>query len=62
MTYGYLWALDDSTPLEDPAVARAAQLAEHAAAYLAQLSRQRDDEAYAVSDLISPTSTEFDGP
>ena len=54
MTYGYLWALDESTPLEDPAVARGAQLAEHAAAYLAQLSRQHDDEAYAVSDLISP--------
>ena len=54
VTYGYLWALDESTPLEDPAVAHGAQLAEHAAAYLAQLSRQHDDEAYAVSDLISP--------
>lgn len=54
VTYGYLWALDDHTPLDDPAVARAAQLAEHAAAYLAQLSRQHRDDAYAVSDLISP--------
>jgi hypothetical protein len=52
--YGYLWALDGSTPLEDAAVARGVQLAEHAAAYLAQLSRERDDKAYAVSDLISP--------
>jgi sugar diacid utilization regulator len=34
-------------------VARGAQLAEHAAAYLAQLSRQADDDAFAVSDLIS---------
>jgi len=54
VTYGYLWALDDHTPLEDPAVARAAQLAEHAGAYLAQLSRQHRDDANAVSDLISP--------
>ena len=54
VTYGYLWALDESTRLEDPAVARGAQLAEHAAAYLAQLSRQHNDEAYLVSDLISP--------
>ena len=35
-------------------MARAAQLAEHAGAYLAQLSRQHRDDAYAVSDLISP--------
>ena len=54
MTDGYLWALDDHTPLDDPAVARAAQLAEHAGAYLAQLNRQHRDDAYAVSDLISP--------
>jgi sugar diacid utilization regulator len=54
VTYGYLWALDDHTPLDDPAVTRAAQLAEHAGAYLAQLSRQHRDDAYAVSDLISP--------
>ena len=53
VTYGYLWALDDHTRLEDPAVARAAQLAEHAGAYLAQLSRQHRDDANAVSDLIS---------
>jgi hypothetical protein len=54
VTYGYLWALDEHTPLDDPAVARAAQLAEHAGAYLAQLSRQHQDDAFAVSDLISP--------
>lgn len=54
VTYGYLWALDDHTSLDDPAVARAAQLAEHAGAYLAQLNRQHRDDAYAVSDLISP--------
>ncbi|HEX8488612.1 MAG TPA: helix-turn-helix domain-containing protein [Propionibacteriaceae bacterium] len=53
VTYGYLWALDDHTPLDDPAVLRAAQLAEHAGAYLAQLSRQHTDDAFAVSDLIS---------
>jgi sugar diacid utilization regulator len=45
--------LDDHTPLDDPAVIRAAQLAEHAGAYLAQLSRQHRDDAYAVSDLLS---------
>ena len=54
VTYGYLWALDEHTPLDDPAVVRAAQLAEHAGAYLAQLSRQHTDDAFAVSDLISP--------
>jgi sugar diacid utilization regulator len=54
LTYGYLWALDESTALDDPVVARGAQLAEHAAAYLAQLTREHDDDAYAVSDLISP--------
>lgn len=54
VTYGYLWALDEATSLDDPAVARGAQLAEHAAAYLAQLSRQHQDDAFAVSDLISP--------
>ncbi|MGI8459299.1 MAG: PucR family transcriptional regulator [Propionibacteriaceae bacterium] len=53
VTYGYLWALDDATSLADPRVVRGAQLAEHAAAYLAQLSRQHEDEAYAVADLIS---------
>ena len=53
VTYGYLWALDESTPLESPAVTRVAQLAETAAAYLAELARQHDDDAYAVSDLVS---------
>lgn len=53
VTYGYLWALDEHTSLDDPAVRRAAQLAEHAGAHLAQLSRQYRDDAHAVSDLIS---------
>lgn len=54
VTYGYLWALDESTPLDDPGVRRGAQLAEHAAAYLAQLTRQHEDDAFAITDLISP--------
>jgi hypothetical protein len=52
VTYGYLWALDDATPLEDPAVLRGAQLADHAGSYLAHLSRQHQEDAFAVSDLI----------
>ncbi|SDS84231.1 PucR C-terminal helix-turn-helix domain-containing protein [Friedmanniella luteola] len=54
VTYGYLWALDEATALDDPAVRRAAALAEHAASYLAAASRQQDDTAYAVADLVSP--------
>ncbi|MET0695621.1 MAG: helix-turn-helix domain-containing protein [Propionibacteriaceae bacterium] len=54
VTYGYLWALDDSTGLDDPAVIRVAQLAEHAAGYLSQLSRQYQDDGFAVADLLSP--------
>jgi len=52
VTYGYLWALDDATPLSDPAVGRGAQLAEHAAGYLAHLSRQHQEDASALSDLV----------
>ncbi len=53
VTYGYLWALDAGTSLADPVVAQGARLAEHAAAYLAQLSRQHEDDAFTVADLTS---------
>ena len=53
LTYGYLWALDDATALDDPAVLRVAELAEHAATYLAQLTRQTVDDAATVADLLS---------
>ena len=53
ITYGYLWALDEETPLDSPQVRRVEVLAEQAAAFLAQLSRQSQDDAYAVSDLMS---------
>jgi sugar diacid utilization regulator len=52
VTHGYLWALDETTSLDDPAVSRTAALAETAAAYLAQLSRQHADDASAVTDLV----------
>lgn len=51
-TYGYLWALDDETPLDHPAVARVNQLAGEAAVYLAQIGRQRSDVSLAVADLV----------
>ncbi len=56
ITYGYIWSLDEETDrfgLDDPAVARVRQLAEHAGAYLAQLSRQHEDNASAVMDVLS---------
>jgi len=53
VTYGYLWALDDATPLQHPSVARGAQLAEHAGSYLAHLSRQRQEDAFALADLLA---------
>lgn len=56
VTYGYIWSLDEETDRDDPddpAVARAMQLAEHAGAYLAQLSRQHEDNASAVIDVLS---------
>lgn len=53
VTYGYLWVLDEDTPLESPAVALVAGLAEHAAAYLAQVTRQSHEDAFAVADLVS---------
>lgn len=53
ITYGYLWALDEETTLDSPQVRRVEALAERAAAFLAQLSRQSQDDAYAVSDLLS---------
>lgn len=52
VTYGYLWALDEHTPLDDPAVATVARLAGDAAVYLAQIGRQRTDIALAVADLV----------
>lgn len=52
VTYGYLWALDDATPLDHPAVLRGAELADHAGSYLAHLSRQHQEDAFAVSDLV----------
>ncbi len=53
ITHGYLWALDEETPLDSPGVERVQALAEQAAAFLAQLSRRREEDAYAVSDLLS---------
>lgn len=53
VTYGYLWALDDATPLDHPAVSRGTQLADHASSYLAHLSRQHQEDAYALSDLVA---------
>lgn len=53
VTYGYIWSLDEKSDPADPAIGRAMQLAEHAGAYLAQLSRQHEDNASAVVDLLS---------
>ena len=53
VTYGYIWAINDTVALDDPSVAIVAQLAEHAAAFLAQFNRQREDDAGAVADLLS---------
>ncbi|MFT4294205.1 MAG: helix-turn-helix domain-containing protein [Micropruina sp.] len=51
-TYGYLWALDEETPLTDPAVAEVAKLTAEAAVYLARIGRQRSEVSLAVADLI----------
>ncbi len=53
VTYGYLWVLDETRALSDPAVVAAADLAEHAGAFLAQQSRQREQDAFALNDLLS---------
>src|SRR6478735_2515815 len=53
VTYGYIWAINDTVTVDDPAVVLVEQLAEHAAAYLAQFNRQREDDALAVTDLLS---------
>lgn len=53
VTYGYIWALNDTVRLDDPSVVIVSQLAEHAAAYLAQVNRQREEDAGAVADLLS---------
>lgn len=60
VTYGYLWVLDEHTGLDDPAVGRVAELAEHAGSYLSQLSRQRYDQASTVADLISADAEKVD--
>ncbi|MFT3860143.1 PucR family transcriptional regulator [Micropruina sp.] len=51
-TYGYLWALNNDTPLTDPAVTDVARLVTDAAVYLARLGRQRSEVALAVADLV----------
>jgi sugar diacid utilization regulator len=53
VTYGYVWAIQDTVSVDDPTVGLVAQLAENAAAYLAQFNRQRVDDALAVTDLLS---------
>lgn len=53
VTYGYIWALNDTITPDDPSVVIVTQLAEHAAAYLAQVNRQREEDAGAVADLLS---------
>ena len=53
VTYGYLWALDDRWALDDPAVSRAMELAEHAAVFLAHHDRRRENEASLLHDLLS---------
>ena len=53
VTYGYIWAMNDTITLDDPSVVIVTQLAEHAAAFLAQFNRQREDDAGAVADLLS---------
>ena len=53
VTYGYIWAINDTVAPDDPSVVIVTQLAEHAAAFLAQFNRQREDDAGAVADLLS---------
>lgn len=53
VTYGYIWALNESTPLDDPDVARTAKLAESVGASLAQFGRQHADCAFDVAELNS---------
>jgi hypothetical protein len=53
VTYGYIWAIHDTVTVDDPAVVLVEQLAEHAAAYLSQFNRQREDDSLAVTDLLS---------
>lgn len=52
VTYGWLWVLDNRRALDDPDVVEAANLAEHAGAYLAQMNREREDDALAITDLL----------
>lgn len=52
VTYGWLWVLDDGLALDDPDVTEAMNLAEHAGAYLAQMNRERADDALAIIDLL----------
>lgn len=52
VTYGFLWALDGEHALDEPVVAEVATLAEHAGAYLSQLSRQYDEDGVVVADLL----------
>lgn len=53
VTYGYIWALNATVDPADPSVVVVGQLAEHAAAFLAQFNRQREDDAGAIADLLS---------
>lgn len=51
-TYGYLWVLDATHELTDPEVAHVCELAEHAGVYLAQQTRQHEQDRLLVADLL----------
>ncbi|MEO9137494.1 MAG: helix-turn-helix domain-containing protein [Jatrophihabitans sp.] len=52
VSYGFLWALDERRSLDDPIVAAVAELADQAGWFLSQVSRQKQDDAVAVTELL----------
>lgn len=52
VSYGFLWALDEHRSLDDPIVAAVAELADQAGWFLSQVSRQKEDDAVAVTQLL----------
>lgn len=53
VSQGFLWVLDDSRDVDDPAVVAVADLAAQAGQYLSNLSRKQEYDALAVGDLLS---------
>jgi sugar diacid utilization regulator len=53
VTYGYLWAIDESREIDDAALPAAMVIAERAGALMAQQARTREDLGFRLRDLLS---------